>query len=188
MRHLPWHAHGIKKFLLLILILGVYATYVVSKFGVHDGLSATALTWAFFVTCTPIADAGFIIDFPVRVLLGVKMIWAELAVWLIAGGVVIYNLLYNAMVFESMAVLQLFKEILTMPWPLWMIIVTSAVGTFLSIYIGDQIYTLVQQHRHRHTKHKRRLQRKRLIIELIIFFLVVAIYFLLLEQANIHIG
>ncbi len=38
----------------------------------------------FFVFCTPIADAGVLFDFPFRLITGIKMIFSEIGVWLIA--------------------------------------------------------------------------------------------------------
>ncbi len=45
---------------------------------------AVALTWSFFVLCTPVADAGILLDFPLRLLFGIRMIVSELAVWALA--------------------------------------------------------------------------------------------------------
>lgn len=171
--------HGFKKFLLLILILALYAGFVTAKYGIKDGLTVTLLTWSFFVTCTPIADAGFLIDFPVRVIVGLKMIYSELIVWALAILIIGTNFLFNKNIFETTYLMKLFHEILTTPWPLWIIVIVSAIGTFLSIYIGDQIYNLVQQRNH-HKKIKK-LQIKRLILELAIFTIVLVLYFVLLK-------
>lgn len=178
--------HGLKKFLLLLAILVSYMVFVIVKFGVADGLAATALTWAFFVTCTPIADAGFIVDFPVRLVIGLKMIWSEVIVWVMAFIIISYNYFFNIEVFSNMEILTLFKTIIVNPWPLWTITIVSAIGTFLSIYIGDQIYTLVQQYNH-HKKIKK-LQIQRVVIEVVVFSIVVAMYFGLLSLTGITIG
>ena len=56
------------KFLILLGILLAYASLVVWQYGLKDGGMITLLTWSFFVLCTPIADAGFLLDFPLRLL------------------------------------------------------------------------------------------------------------------------
>lgn len=182
----PSSQHGSRKFFILLIILTVYAVYVMLNYGVRDGLGVTFLTWAFFVTCTPIADAGFVIDFPVRVLLGFKMIFAEISVWVLAGVIMAYYLIFEPTIFATEPILQLFHTILLHPWPLWSIIAISAAGTFLSIYIGDQIYTLVQRYqRHQHIK---KLQLQRVIIESTVLVIVIVLYFMLLSLTNIEIS
>lgn len=177
--------HGLKKFLILLGILVLYAIFVIVKFGVKDGLAATGLTWAFFVLCTPIADAGFIVDFPVRLVVGLKMIYSELIVWGLALTIVAFNLLLNVEVFQKMEILEVFYTIIKTPWPLWSIVIVSAIGTFLSIYIGDQIYSMVQQHNHH--KHIKRLQLQRLYLELGMFSVILVLYFALLNLTGITI-
>lgn len=177
--------HGLKKFLILISILIGYAIFVIIKFGVKDGLAATALTWAFFVTCTPIADAGFIVDFPVRLFTGLKMIWSEVIVWVLAISIIAYNYIFNIEVFGRMELLEVFKKIIETPWPLWTIVIVSFFGTFLSIYIGDQIYNLVQQHNHH--KHIKKLQLQRLFIEVTMFVIILVMYFSLLNLTGVTI-
>ena len=178
--------HGLKKFILLLLIVSFYTAIVIFQYGVKDGLTVTLLTWTFFVLCTPIADAGFLIDFPVRVIIGLKMIYSELIVWTLAILIVTTNLIFNKNIFDTTYLLKLFHEILITPWPLWMIIIISAIGTYLSIYIGDQIFNMVIQHKH-HKKIKS-LQIKRLILELVIFAVILLTYYTLLKVTHTSIS
>ena len=55
----PW-----RKFLLLIALFALYFLYLIYEYGIQDGGLVTLLTWSFFVLCTPVADAGFLLDFP----------------------------------------------------------------------------------------------------------------------------
>ncbi len=50
------------KFLLLCILLVSYFFYLTIQYDVITGGIASALTWSFFVLCTPIADAGFLLD------------------------------------------------------------------------------------------------------------------------------
>lgn len=185
-KNLYKHPHGLKKFIVLLIIFFAYAIFVMFKFGVADGLAVTLLTWAFFVTCTPIADAGFILDFPIRLVTGLKMLYSEIIVWVLAIIIILYNLSFNSDVFESFEVLSIFKEIVTTPWPLWGIVIVSGIGTFLSIYIADQIYSMVQAKRHH--KHIQKMQLRRLFVEVIMFITVLGIYFMMLSLTHISIG
>lgn len=179
------HPHGLNKFFILLLILAIYAAYVIFKFGLKDGLSTTFLTWAFFVTCTPIADAGFLVDFPVRILLGIKMIISEIIVWILALAVVAYHFIFNVEAFDTVEILRVFHTIIVNPWPLWTIVIVSLIGTFISIHLGDKIFTMVQQRNHH--KHIKKLQLRRLVLEVTIFALVLALYFTLLSLTGISV-
>lgn len=179
-------SHGSGKFLLLLLIIAAYATFVSVKFGIQDGLSVTLLTWAFFVTCTPIADAGFLVDFPVRIAIGLKMLWSEVVVWVLAAIIIVSNLVLNPVIFENTLALNVLYTVVTNPWPLWLIVVVSAAGTFLSIHIGDQIFSMVAARYHK--THIARLQVKRFVIEATVFVVVIALYAWLLHATGIAIS
>ena len=82
------------KFLLLSALLAAYFSYLSFQYGVMTGGIASALTWTFFVLCTPIADAGFLLDFPLRLLFGIRMLVSEVAVWTVAIAINVVSLLY----------------------------------------------------------------------------------------------
>ncbi|RMD51915.1 hypothetical protein D6827_01120, partial [Candidatus Parcubacteria bacterium] len=129
--------HGKKRiffrFLVILLIFIAYLIFIVLKFGAAQGIYVSLLTWSFFVLCTPVADAGFLVDFPVRLLLKVKMIYSEVVIWAIAIGLNVYTLLTHDWVYDSTVVLSVFKLILLHPWPYWGVVLLSAAGTFVSI-------------------------------------------------------
>ena len=76
----------ILKFAALCALLVGYFLYLGLKYDFATGGIAAGLTWSFFVLCTPVADAGFLLDFPLRLLFGIRMVLSELAVWAIAIG------------------------------------------------------------------------------------------------------
>jgi hypothetical protein len=177
--------HGARKFLLLLLVLLAYGIFVSLKFGIEEGIGTTILTWSFFVLCTPIADAGFLVDFPVRLIVGAKMIISEILVWAIAILSSILYLIFSPEILDNLVVLHLFHTIITNPWPLWLIIAISAIGTFISIKVGDDIYNMVQEKRHH--VHITRLQFKRLIVEITFFTVILAAYFVMLSITGLRI-
>ena len=83
--------HTLRKFLFILLVIIVYFLLTSLKLGFKDGISITILTWSFFVFCTPIADAGFLIDFPIRLITKLKMVYTEIIVWIVAA---IVNVLF----------------------------------------------------------------------------------------------
>ncbi len=157
------------KFLLLSFVLFAYFMYLTFKYDLVTGGIASLITWSFFVLCTPIADAGFLLDFPIRLLFGIRMVISEILVWIIAIAINIVSLLYFREFYEITFITQLMEIILTTPSPYWIIIFLSAIGTFLSIRFGDELMDVLHHNeryfyiRH-HFKHE---------ILLFVFFLVV---------------
>jgi hypothetical protein len=83
----PW-----RKFLLLVALFALYFLYLIYEYGIQDGGLVTLLTWSFFVLCTPVADAGFLLDFPIRLLYKIKMIYTEIIVWILAISLSAYGI------------------------------------------------------------------------------------------------
>ena len=72
------HKQVLLKFLLLCLLMVGYFGYLSYEYDFVTGGVASLLTWSFFVLCTPVADAGFLLDFPLRVLFGIRMVVSEI--------------------------------------------------------------------------------------------------------------
>ena len=177
--------HSLTRFILLLIIIAAYFAFVSMNYGLVDGFFVTILTWSFFVFCTPIADAGFLIDFPIRILLGIRMIYSEVFIWVIAFLINVFALVFVPQIYQTTVFLKLFEHILLNPIPFWGIIVVSAIGTFMSVYFGDELID-VSLHRHREKYHKHALK-----YQLVLFgFMIIAsilFYYYLLEVFGISI-
>lgn len=157
------------KFLLLVALLVGYFLYLSLKYDVATGGIAAALTWSFFVLCTPVADAGFLLDFPLRVLFGIRMVVSEVVVWAIAIGINVGVLTLNPGGYETTLVTRILNEILTTPWPYWGVIALSGIGTFLSVRFGDELMDILH-HRDRDFFHSHHFKYE---LVLVAFFVVV---------------
>ena len=140
-------------------------------------------TWSFFVLCTPIADAGFLLDFPIRILFGIRMIWSEIVVWAIAILINIFSLMYFSQFYEITFVTQTMKIILTNPSPYWLVILLSGIGTFLSIRFGDELMDVLH---HKDRKFYLSHQFKHEIILFIFFLLVLFGYYEIISTLGIN--
>ncbi len=177
--------HTLRKFILVLLILIAYLTITSIKLGFKEGISITLLTWSFFVFCTPVADAGFLIDFPIRLITRFRMVYSEMIVWSIA---VIINLIYfitNSQIYNSTIILALFKQILTNPWPYWIIIILSGLGTFLSIIFADELMDVSKHHERK--KYHKHISKYQLIIFAFIIIIIIVIYYFLIKQLGLSI-
>ncbi len=171
------------RFLLAILLLLAYLFFVMYKFGAGSGLLIAGLTWSFFVLCTPIADAGIILDFPMRLILKVRMIYSEVGVWVIAISLNLYNFFVMPQIYQKTFILHLFYHILSNPFPYWIIIVLSAFGTYFSLYVGDTLFDLTTEGVDDKIR-KQRLKWKIVFFVFLIIFVFI-LYDFLLNQMGV---
>ena len=170
------------KFILLCILLLSYFSYLSFQYDVKTGGIASVLTWSFFVLCTPIADAGFLLDFPLRLLFGIRMLFSEIAVWALAITVNVVSMLYLAEYYETTKLTMLLHAILTMPYPYWSVILLAAAGTFLSIRFADELMD-VAHHRDRNFFHSHAFKHE--IIMIAFFVLVLIGYYNLIASLGI---
>ena len=172
------------KFALLCLILITYFLYLTYRYNLLTGGVASLLTWSFFVLCTPVADAGFLLDFPLRLLFGIRMVFSEVAVWTVAILINIIALVYFHDFYQTTAITRVLEAILTTPFPYWMVILLSAVGTFLSIRFGDELMDVLH-HKDRHYFHSHHFKHE--VIIFIFFLIVIFGYYELISNLGISI-
>lgn len=184
--HHPTHFETIFKFIALLAIVLGYFAYMAYQYDAATGFGLAVLSWSFFVLCTPVADGGFILAFPIRLLFKVKMAATQAVVWFLAVAINLYMLSEHKDTYELSLITQVLQRILVEPWPYWSILLVSALGTFLSIYFGDEMMD-VTQHHHR-TKHHTNGFKYRIIVVAGLGLLTVAAYYELLSSLNIDIG
>ena len=173
---------ALSKFLLVALVILAYFLWMSNEYGLGEGFMITLLTWSFFVFCTPIADAGFLLDFPMRLILGVRMMHSEIAVWVIAFIINIYTLTFDPGAYDSTFLLHIFRQILLNPFPYWAIILLAAAGTFLSVYFGDEVMDVMRHHeRKKHIAHK----GKQFMVIVVFVVLTIILYGMLLQDLGL---
>ncbi len=177
------HKETLLKFLGLIFILIGYFAYMSWKFDAATGFGLALLTWSFFVLCTPVADGGFILAFPIRLFFGVKMAITQVIIWFVAVGINVYMLATSEAVYKLTFLTQLLKQILTEPYPYWSILIISLFGTFLSIYFADEMID-VASHKER-VKHHQHGFKYRIILVIGLSILTISSYYHLLRSLHI---
>lgn len=181
----PLKREGLVKFLLLLLVLAGYFTYLSLEYGLATGGLISALTWSFFVLCTPIADAGFLLDFPVRLITGMRMIWCECIVWGLAITINMSALTLTPETYQHTFLTSLLLKIITTPWPYWSIIILCAMGTFLSIKFGDEMMDALT-HKECTYQHKHGF-KYRLIALAAFILLIIWAYYHLIESLGVKV-
>jgi len=170
------------KFLLLLGLLASYFFYLSIEYGLETGVVAVLLSWSFFVLCTPIADAGFLLDFPLRLLFGIRMVISELLVWAVAITINLLTLRFAADAYDTTLVTRLLYEIIMTPYPYWGVVILSGIGTFLSIRFGDELMDVIH-HRDRAFFHSHHFKHE--LILFVFFILVIFGYYDLVSSLGI---
>jgi hypothetical protein len=129
----------LRRYALVLVILFIYIGYISIEYGFRDGVLVGFLTWSLFVFGTPIADAGVLLDLPIRLLTKIRMLYAEMAVWVIALGMNIFVLKINPGIYQTNELTRILKYILTHPWPGYFLISLCFIGTFITIMLGDEL-------------------------------------------------
>jgi len=176
--------HVLIKFALVLLIFVGYFIFIASQYGIKEGFFVSILTWSFFVLCTPVADAGFLIDFPLRLVIKIKMVVSEVFVWVIAISLNLYAFFVVPEVYTKTKILLLFKYILEKPIPFWSIIILSMVGTFVSIKFGDELMDK-SKHKERKLYEKHKYNHK-FIIMIFLFAITFILYDFLLKKLGVN--
>jgi hypothetical protein len=153
------------------------------KYDAATGFAVSLLTWSFFVLCTPIADGGFILAFPIRLLFGLRMSVTQIVLWFVAIGLNVFMLNSASGTYDLTFQTRLLMHILTTPYPYWGILILSAAGTLLSIYFGDEMMD-VTSHKDRVMHHRHGL-KYRTVLVLGLGILTVVSYYYLLDSLNI---
>ena len=177
------HKETILKFIALLALLIAYFAYMSWKYDASTGLEVTILTWSFFVLCTPIADGGFILAFPIRLLFGIKMSITQAILWFVAVAINIVMLIYSPSSYDLSFLTGLLKQILVEPYPYWSILIISAMGTFFSIVFGDEMMD-VTAHKNRKNYHRYGINY-RLLIVLGFSIITIAAYYQLINDLHI---
>lgn len=181
----PTHRESLLRFAALVAVLLAYFGYMSWKYDAATGAWIAVLSWSFFVLCTPIADGGFLVDFPVRLLFKVRMVVTEAVVWVIALGINITAVNIAPDSYQSAPITRLLYSILTTPWPYWSIVLISALGTVLSIWFGDELMD-VTSHESRE-KHHRHGFKHRILVVLGLGLLTVIAYYHLLSHLGVSV-
>lgn len=179
----PVHRELLWRFLALVGVLLAYFGYMSWRYDAATGAWSTLLSWSFFVLCTPIADGGFIVAFPVRLLFGTRMIVSQAVVWIVAIVINAAALTFAHAHYQDVALTRLLFEILTTPWPYWSVLAIAAAGTALSIIFGDEMLD-VTRHEDRRKFHQHGFKHRILIVAGFAV-LSIAAYYELLRQFGI---
>ena len=122
-------------FLLTILLLTLYTKPLIPKFGLRTSIHITFLSWSFLVLCFPLARGKILIKIPYELIFKSKLAIPELVAWPLAiiGNFIMYY--RSPASYLKTYVTTLFFNILTNPWPFWIMIIVCAIATFYTAFL-----------------------------------------------------
>jgi len=182
--NLPQHPHKknmVYKFLILFAVLIIYAAYMLSEFGVEQGLLITGLTWSVFVFCVPFAASDILVGLPLRALFNLRLMVSQVIVWVGGGAINIYTMVTNPSIYHSTPLLEVFHYILSNPIPYWAILGLCGFGTFLSVVLADDVLDDLDPKKKAHSK-------KLEVLFLMILLGIALVYSVLLSELNVSIS
>lgn len=118
---------------LVLLFLSFYINHSFST-----ALLATLITWSAYILCIPAYHGKMILGIPYKIITGKKLLYPERIVWpaaLIFSIITMYSYGY---IYKTTFITHLFYQILSNPWPQWIIIFVSGLGTFYRSILGYQ--------------------------------------------------
>ena len=121
-------------FVLIILFLGTIAKSFMAEHGTLVGLQCTFIFWSFFVLCLPISRGKVLFGLPLQLFYERPPIMTELICWTLALVGNIASYIATPSVFYKTHFTLLLYNILTNPWPYWIIIVVCGIATFFTVY------------------------------------------------------
>ena len=172
------------RFMVLVAVLVGYLLFAVHQFGLSNGILVAVLSWSFFVFCTPIADAGFMLDFPIRLITGLRMLVIEVGVWVFAAALNVFALIFFPEVYQKTVLLELFHKSITTPCPRFLIILRSGFGTFASLVVGDDAVELAVA---KNKKEVAKKEKQQLLRSAIVFGGTLVLYIILLRVTHLEI-
>lgn len=173
------------KFALLLALMFSYFIYLTLQYDLLTSGTAALLTWSFFVLCTPIADAGFLLDFPLRVIFRIRMVISEVLVWTLAILINGFILAFASHYYYTTITTKLLQQIITTPYPYWGIILLSGFGTFLSIRFGDELLDVLH-HKDRTFFHSHHFKHELILFGF--FVLIIFGYYHLISSLGIDVS
>lgn len=168
------------KFIILLVLFILYYFYISTKIGFKNGIHSIILTWCSLVLCTPLSDAGFIIDFPLILFFNIPMVITQLFVFFLSIVIVLFYIFYSNLIehFKKTFVLKNFYKVLSIPYPWYFLILISQIGTFASVKIYDTIYFYFTEK----NKKKNPFLTKKFIIVFSIFILSWIIWYFITKS------
>jgi len=168
------------KFLIALSIFVGYLAFSMIRYGGKNGLLVTIFTWSLFVLCTPIADAGFLVDFPIRLFTKIRMIHTEIVLTVVAILLNIAGFFFFPSIYNQTIMLKVLKLVLANPIPNWIIIILSTIGTFLSIYFADELMDVyLHKDRKKYKKHKNKYT---MVVAVFLTVVIIIAYYNLIHR------
>lgn len=110
----------------------LHVGYVALHRGQHPVLS-TLVAWSFFVLCTPLPEAGVVVDLPLKWFFDISMVTSQCVISAIAVIITYYAITHHPALFDTSSILREYRYLLrqsAIP-----IFILSGIGTYSGLLV-----------------------------------------------------
>lgn len=124
---------------IIFLIIFIFYTY---KRGSLYGGYITIVIWAFFVTLTPIPEAGLLLTFPIKHFFGINMYISQIVISLLAIAILIYVYYVKPNIIKNSPIGKIFMYIVKNK--LYSILFISIISSIIGSYLLDELLKYIE--------------------------------------------
>ena len=124
---------------IIFIIIFIFYTY---KKGSLYGGYITVVIWAFFVTLTPVPEAGLLLTFPIKHFFGINMYISQIVISLLAILILIYTYYVKPVIIKSSPIGKIFMYIVKNK--LYTILFISIISSIIGSYLLDELLKYIE--------------------------------------------
>ncbi len=124
---------------IIFIIIFIFYTY---KKGSLYGGYITVVIWAFFVTLTPVPEAGLLLTFPIKHFFGINMYISQIIISLLAILILIYTYYVKPIIIKSSPIGKIFMYIVKNK--LYSILFISIISSIIGSYLLDELLKYIE--------------------------------------------
>ena len=126
----------LKFFCALILFCAFVVLFFFKEGNLITAFQLTLLCWSFYVLCIPGFHGKITLGVPFKLLTGKTLFYPEAYMWLAALCLNLFFTTFDITIYFKTLATHILYQILITPWPCWLIIFISSLGTFYRFLFG----------------------------------------------------
>ncbi|MFA5075367.1 MAG: hypothetical protein WC436_04680 [Candidatus Babeliales bacterium] len=126
------------KFFLVLIILSFITLCFTTKLSIAASIHSTLLVWSFYILCFSANHGKIFLGIPYEFIRKKKLHYPEIFLWSGAVLLNIFTYFFTPWAYFNTLITHLLFQIIYSPWPGWLIISISFLGTFYKFFVGYQ--------------------------------------------------
>ncbi|MCF7799493.1 hypothetical protein K9L05_02770 [Candidatus Babeliales bacterium] len=135
------------KFFLILIFLSFIALCFTAKLSITGSIQSTLLVWSFYILCFPANHGKIFLGVPFKFITKKTLYYPQIFLWSSAAILNIFTYFFSPWVYFNTLITHLLFQIIYSPWPGWLIIFISFLGTFYKFFVGYQNFNKYLSHK-----------------------------------------